>query len=278
MGGRIFISVDMEGIAGINTDRQGSRGSDDYPWARELMTEEANAAVAGAYDGGADSVVVSDSHGDMANILPHRLDQRADLVQGTPKAPLSMMTGVEPGHAGAIFIGYHAGAATQTAVLDHTYSGVCTDVRVNGESWSETAINAAIAGTMDVPVMFVAGDEACCSQAEATLKGVHTLAVKRAYGARVSVSMSPERARVELRAAVAQAVREGASIPPFQPAPPFRLEMDFRSTMAAGEAEIVPSAERVGPLTVAYDADDVMTLYRAFIVMLSMAQWEPSTD
>lgn len=275
MSGRIFISVDMEGIAGINTDRQGSRGSDDFPWARELMTEEANAAVVGAFEGGADSVVVSDSHGDMANMLPHKLDQRADLVQGTPKAPLSMMTGVEQGQAGAIFIGYHAGASTQLAVLDHTFSGICTDVRVNGESWTETTINAAIAGSMNVPVLLVAGDEACCAQAEAMLKGVRTQAVKRAYGSRVSVSMSPERARDSIRAAVAEAVRNGTDVPPFQPAGPFRLEMDFRSTMAAGEAEIVPGTERMGALTVAYDADDVITVYRAFIVMLSMAQWEP---
>ena len=84
----MFISVDMEGITGITTLRQTVRGSDDYQWAREIMTEEGNAAVAGAFDA-ARTVVVSDSHSDMANLLPHRLDQRADLVQGTPKVPLS---------------------------------------------------------------------------------------------------------------------------------------------------------------------------------------------
>ncbi len=87
------------------------------------MTEEANAAIGGAFDGGADEVVVSDSHGDMGNLLPHKLDARADLVQGTPKVPLSMMTGIDDGFAMAAFVGYHAGAGTPAAILDHTYTG-----------------------------------------------------------------------------------------------------------------------------------------------------------
>jgi D-amino peptidase len=60
----------------------------------------------------------------MGNLLPHRLDQRAELVQGTPKVPFSMMTGIEEGFSCAAFIGYHAGAGTSEAVLDHTYTGL----------------------------------------------------------------------------------------------------------------------------------------------------------
>jgi hypothetical protein len=55
----VFISVDMEGIAGITTLRQTFRGTDDYAWGREMMTEEANAAVAGAFDAAARTVVGS---------------------------------------------------------------------------------------------------------------------------------------------------------------------------------------------------------------------------
>src|SRR4029077_7912744 len=118
----------MEGVGGITTYRQTSRGSDDYPWARELMTREANAAVAGAFDGGADEVVVSDSHGDMGNLLHHLLDARADLIRGTPKVPLSMMTGIDDGYAMAAFVGYHAGAGTPAEILDDPSTGVITAV------------------------------------------------------------------------------------------------------------------------------------------------------
>jgi D-amino peptidase len=45
---RIYISVDMEGVAGIVHSDQTSRTGKDYEKARHLMTEEANAAIKGA--------------------------------------------------------------------------------------------------------------------------------------------------------------------------------------------------------------------------------------
>lgn len=119
----VYVSIDMEGIAGIAHLQQVMRGSDEFERSRKLMTEEANAAVAGAYDSGASGVVVNDSHGDMYNLLPEDLDARAELVLGSPKVPGSMMQGFGPEFGVALFIGYHAAAGTEAAVLDHTYAG-----------------------------------------------------------------------------------------------------------------------------------------------------------
>ncbi len=63
MNFKVFISSDVEGVAGIATYDQVARGGHGYPRAQELMTLEANAAIAGALDGGADEVVINDSHG-----------------------------------------------------------------------------------------------------------------------------------------------------------------------------------------------------------------------
>ena len=65
---RVFISVDMEGVAGVATLDQIIRGGTGYPRAQELMTAETNAAIRGAFAGGADEVVVNDSHGTMDNL------------------------------------------------------------------------------------------------------------------------------------------------------------------------------------------------------------------
>src|SRR2546427_9254703 len=108
----VFISIDMEGIAGIAHLQQVWRGTDDFPASRELMTGEANAAVAGAFDGGATSVVVNDSHGDMYNLLPEKVDPRAELILGSPKT-LSMMQGFGPDFGAALFVGSHRAARTQ---------------------------------------------------------------------------------------------------------------------------------------------------------------------
>jgi D-amino peptidase len=46
------------------------------------MTADANAAIAGAFDGGATEVVVADAHDGMLNLLWESLDPRAELIRG----------------------------------------------------------------------------------------------------------------------------------------------------------------------------------------------------
>ena len=268
----VFISIDMEGIAGVTTLRQTYRGTDDYAWARELMTEEANAAVAGAFDAGIDRVVVSDSHGDMGNLLPHRLDQRAELVQGTPKVPFSMMSGIETGFLCALFLGYHAGAGTQGAILDHTYSGSFVDVRVNGESWNETHLNAALAGTFGVPVALVVGDRACCDQASSRLEGVRTLSVKEGFGFTSGRSQSPDLARTLIRAATQEAIRQAGDLRPFQPRPPYTLEVEVINSGIADVASLQLRTERPSARTLRLETDDIRELYQVLLSWMTLGR------
>jgi len=269
----IFVSVDMEGIGGVTTVRQTTRGTDDYTWARLLMTYEANAAVAGAFDAGADEVVVSDSHGDMGNVLPHELDRRAELVQGTPKLPWSMMAGIDEDFDGAIFVGYHAGAGTAGAILDHTYTGWLADVRVNAESWNETYLNTALAGTFGVPVLVVAGDRACCDQAQARLPWVRTVVTKDGFGSRAGRSRSPDGVREELRQVVADAVKladQQGQV--WLPRGPYTLEVDVTSTALADLLSIMPGSERHGPRTLRFDTHDIRLLYRAVLTWMNLGR------
>lgn len=268
----VFISVDMEGIAGITTLRQTVRGTDDYGWAREIMTEEANAAIAGAYDSAARKVVVSDSHGDMGNLLPHKLDERADLVQGTPKVPFSMMTGIEPDMSCAIFIGYHAGAGAGGAILAHTYTGFITDLRVNGESWNETHLNAALAGTFDVPVGFVAGDRACCDQAKERLPWIKTVAVKEGFGDRVGRCMSPKRAQTAIRGMVRDVVKNCDRLEVWKPGGPYTLELDLVNTAVTDLCALSPGTDRTGPRTVSFVSEDFRTIYRCLLTWMHLGR------
>jgi D-amino peptidase len=264
----------MEGIAGIHTIRQCTRGTDDYAWGRQLMTQEASAAVAGAADAGARKIVVSDSHSDMGNLLPHELDPRADLIQGTPKLPWSMLAGIEEGFTAAVFIGYHAGAGTQGAVLDHTYTGAFTDVRVNDQAWNETHLNAALAGSFGVPVAFVSGDRACCNQAKERLPWVRTVAVKEGLSNRTGRSQSPSRAQSAIRGLVRESIKavEHGGPEVWTPNGPFTLEVDTVNTNVADVIAVAPGSQRCGPRTVRFVADDVATIYRALLTWLALGR------
>ena len=79
---KVYLSVDMEGIGGISHADPTTRGDLGYPAAVALMVGEANAAIDGAYAGGADEVVVNDSHGTMFNLTPLDLEREFGLVGG----------------------------------------------------------------------------------------------------------------------------------------------------------------------------------------------------
>src|SRR3979490_505265 len=156
---RVYISVDMEGIAGVVHESQPHPATPappafagDYGRFRRLMTAEANAAVEGALAAGATRVLVNDSHWFMRNLLAEELHQAAELMSGDPK-PRSMMQGIDGGGGfdAALFIGYHARAGTRNAILDHTYADRIHDVRLNGKPVGELGLNAALAGGHGVP-------------------------------------------------------------------------------------------------------------------------------
>jgi D-amino peptidase len=252
----VLISVDMEGVAGIATRQQIRPDGRDYPIARALMTAEANAAIAGAFDGGATSVVVNDSHGPMDNLLGEQLDPRAEYVVGDPK-PLDMVQEVSPQTGVVLFVGYHAGAADPSGVLAHTYSGgAFADVRLNGRPVSEAELNALMAAAVGVPVGLVTGDDVICSVADKAFPGVVTVPVKTAVGRTAARSKHPAAARQAITAGAARAVAAAASgaIRPVPIPAELAIEAELRPSGAAELAALVPGAERAGASAVRFQA------------------------
>src|SRR5512134_80428 len=124
---KVYISVDLEGIAGVVATTQTTPGGLNYDWARRLMLAETNAAIEGAFSGGATEVVVNDSHGPQTNLRADEIDRRAALITGQPK-PLGMAQGIDSSFQAAIYIGYHAPGSTADAVHGHTFSGALKTV------------------------------------------------------------------------------------------------------------------------------------------------------
>jgi D-aminopeptidase len=169
---RVYISVDMEGVAGVvhqdQTDPVDPRHAGEYNRFRRLMPGEANAAIEGALAAGASAVLVNDSHWLMRNLLAEELHPAAELLSGGPKLR-SMVEGVELGFDAALFVGYHARAGAPHAIIDHTYTSRVHEARLNGRPVGELAINAALAGTYGVPVAMVSGDLALAAEASELL-------------------------------------------------------------------------------------------------------------
>jgi len=258
---KIFISADIEGVAGVVTPQQGQPGNPEYERARRLMTEEVSAAIAGAFDGGATEVVVNDSHGPMVNIIAELLDPRAELILGRPK-PMSMFAGLDASFAAVFCTGYHAGAGRH-GVLSHTVNGFAfAAIRLDGLDCAEATLYGAYAGSLGVPVALLTGDDQMALQCAPHFPGAEVAVVKQALGHRAARALSPANARALIRVHAAAAARGHAGCQPLVIAEPCRLEVDLTSVTLADLAAIIPVAERVGPRTVAFPAGSVQDAAR----------------
>src|SRR3982074_1322587 len=85
---RVFISADMEGLAGSTRDQQTETRAPIHAAGCHLRAQEVNAAIQGALDAGVEELVVSDGHWNCTNLLPEELHPRAELVSGYPPAPV----------------------------------------------------------------------------------------------------------------------------------------------------------------------------------------------
>jgi D-amino peptidase len=273
---RVYISVDMEGIAGVvhedQTDPTDVRHAAEYNRFRRLMTNEANAAILGAMDAGAARVLVNDSHWDMRNLLAEELHPFAELISGSPKR-LSMVEGIDGGFDAALFIGYHAMAGTREAIIDHTYTSRVYQARIDGQAVGELALNAAMAGLYQVPVALVSGDQSVAAEARALLgRTVETVVVKEAVGRFAARAAAPAVACERIRSGTVAALKRAHE--PFVFRQPINLEVDFIVSQMADMAELVPGSVRTGGRTVAYTGTDYREVFRAWRAMYNLASVE----
>ena len=219
----------MEGVAGITNRKQVARDSAEFARSCRLMTAEVAAACQGAFEAGATSIVVNDSHSDMRNLIHEDLPPQVELISGHTKL-WSMVHGIDTSFDGVAFLGYHAPAATTHGILDHTYYGsVVHEVLLNGEPMSEARLNAGVAGTFGVPAILISGDQNACADAKRFLPWIGTVTVK-----------------------------------PYALAAPLTLDVDLMNAEMADNCELMPDIVRTGATRIRLVQDDFVALYRAF--------------
>lgn len=271
-GKRIFISVDMEGVVGVVTPGQLSPDGFDYQQARIAMTNEVNAAIAGARRAGATEFVIADSHGNFQNLLIDLLPKDAKIIRGTNR-PLIMMEGIQNDRFdGVMFIGYHAGATRLTGVRAHSFSSAgISDLRVNGIPASEGYWNAAIAGEFGAPVLLVSGDDVASGEFARIAPGAEQVAVKRAISFHSAETITPAAGFALIESASERALTKPARVAPFRIKGPLTIDLTFHFYQPAEVLSWLPMFERTGSRSVRYRAKNVVeaTKLLAFILTYS---------
>jgi D-amino peptidase len=271
---KILIAADMEGVTGVVSWDHVSSQHPEYARFRRLMTGDVNAAIRGAFEGGASEVVVADGHGSGRNILIEELDPRARLNSGG-SSPYSMVEGIETGVFAAMFVGYHARSGSTYGILDHTWSDVRVgNLWINGQPLGETGLNAAVCGHFDAPVVMISGDQTVCAEATALLGPLETAVVKQATGRFAAECLPPQVTQDLICQAAARGVarlRGGTASRPFQVAQPVTVTVEFNQSDMADRASLCPGAHRMDGKRVELTAEDMPAAYRGFRTLISLA-------
>lgn len=268
---RIYISSDIEGIGAIVRQEQSSTDGREYRWARQMMTAEVNAAIRGAFDGGATEVVVSDSHNVGLNLIPDELDSRAALIMGSPRG-LSMMEGIQASFDAVFLVGYHSKAGTADSNLVHIFNRRIAEVRVNGIGIGEIGISAGLAAFYGAPVALVTGDDRAAAEATALLPGIEAVEVKQAIGAYAARCLHPEKSRALIYEGAKRTLARRGAWPFFKVGPPAELVMRFTTSSAVDRVMRMPGNERLDGVTVRFAAKDFLEAFKAFNTMADLIE------
>jgi D-amino peptidase len=272
----VYISVDMEGLTGAVSSEQVIPGRRDYERFRSIMAREVNAVVKGAFEAGAEGVLVNDSHDGMLNLRIEELDERAELISGYHK-PLGMMQGIGRDFSCAMFVAYHS-MASGPGVLSHTMTGTLSRVYLNGMPASEGVINAAVAGHFGVPVALVSGDEHAVAEVLSVCQGAVGVTVKRSIDRYSARSLSVRSAERELYSGALKALSSLGSIAPFVLKGQPKLVVEFTQPSLASKACTGGLCIRRDERTVEIEGVDPAELYTKFRAVVSLASTARDPD
>lgn len=254
---KVYISVDMEGIAGAVTADQLVPGGFEYERFRRFMTEEAVAAVRGAKAAGATEIVVSDSHGNGESLLIDLFPKDVQIVRSWPRHG-SMMAGLDSTFDAAMFVGYHASTTNPQGVRAHTFSSAhFARVALNGTPVTEGEFNAAYAGMFGVPVVFASGDDVATKELRSRLGNIETVETKKSLGFHSAQTLTPEAAQGKIAAAAQSAVARAHEFKPYVLKTPVTLEITFKNYTPAEIVSYLRAVQRVDSHTIRFVGKDM---------------------
>lgn len=258
---RVYISADMEGVAGVSKWDETIKGKEDYERYRQQMTREVAAACEGAIEAGADYVLVKDAHEDGKNLLHELLPKNVKVISGWSNHPYCMVEGLDESFDAAIFIGYHCGAASNGSPLAHTlYPNRIKNITINGEDADEFLIHAYTCYMIGVPIVAVSGDGELMRHVRAFDSSIKTIAIQEGFGGGV-VSIHPDLAIERIKRGIRKSLTERQMNSDSLKLPEtFEMIIEFKNHADAYKFSFYPNAEQINEYCIRFVSNHYMDL------------------
>jgi D-amino peptidase len=257
---KVYITADIEGVAGIAHSDECSKSHADYPHFRERMAREVSAACEGAFAAGAEEVVIKDAHGSGRNLRADELPRRTKLIRGWSGHPYGMVQELDERFAALVIVGYHSAASMGGNPLSHTFAGLYSRLELDGAPLSEFRVMSLTARSHGVPTVFLSGDAALCEDARRQEPGIVAVPTLRGVGASV-ISEHPEAVIEGIRSGVAEGLAARRAVPVMPER--FRLDLRYRHHRDAYRFSFYPGAEAIADDTVRFESEDWFEVLRA---------------
>ena len=258
---KVYISVDIEGIAGIAHWDEARKPTKDYPEFQARMTAEAVTACEGALAAGATEIWVKDAHASGRNILAEKLPAEARLIRGWSGHPYGMLQELDHSFDAIAMVGWHGPASYPSNPLSHTLTLAYGKMTLNGEICSEYLLHAHIAALTETPVVFLSGDSGICALAESKNPAIHCVATNTGQGESV-IAIQPELARRRIRETIEAAFKSDLSAHVQPRADHYRLEIRFRHHGTAYEKAFYPGARLADGETLVFETGEFYEVAR----------------
>ncbi len=259
---KIYISVDIEGVAGITHWDEAEKNHADWAEFREIMTLEAIAAIDGARAAGASEIWLKDAHDSGRNLITTMLPADVKIIREWSGHPFSMIQELKSDFAGLVMIGYHAGVGSEGNSLAHTLNTRTHMITLNGQPASEFRLVALAAASLGVPTVFVSGDAALMEEVAETNARIGRVAVKEGKG-QSTISMTPAASQIAIRGGVESALRGKLQACLLEVPKAFTLDVTYVTPALAYEKSFYPGCQYIGNRTNRVETENIFDVMRA---------------
>lgn len=267
---KIFISTDMEGVAGVVSWNEMKSNNKIYTtiqntelnWVIELIKEsKLNEQV--------EEIVICDSHSRGENLPFGGIsDHRVSWIRGYPR-PFYMMQGLDNSFDLVMLLGYHGKVGSFRAGMDHTYAGSCIyNIRLNGKEVGETEINAYYAGVFGVPVGLITGDDVLEKQVKEFFgNDFPFVRTKEGIGRFSAKVYHPVKVKEAYEKAFEKLLEQLDSLEVKKLNGEITLEVDLVTTVVADAVAIIPGLTRTSGRTVRYTSTEYLEIFRMILAI-----------
>jgi D-amino peptidase len=262
---KVYILIDAEGISGVvNHEQQVKPDSPEYERMRKYFMSDLNAAIEGAEEAGAQDIIVYDMHYYGLNVLLDELHPKARIIMGKPPK-IAPPPGIDESFSALIMIGFHSMAETKGGLLAHTYTLDMKTLHLNGILMGEIGLEAAMAGTRNVPLVLVSGDDAAVKETRALINGVEEACVKYGTGKHSALCLPLSQTHTLIKQKVITALKRLKDFKPYKVKPSYAIEIEFYEESSAQKASSIDGVIKKGAKTIEIKGDNLPALWEDFL-------------